>query len=88
MHVNVRAYMHMNVRACMRTYVRTCVCATPSCDPFVRPLNAPSRGWARPQNCTGFEYQQLCTSIRGLYSRCTIISAQVDCTNYHQAKQD
>ena len=37
MHVNVRAYMHMIVRACMRTYVRTCVCATPSCDPFMRP---------------------------------------------------
>ena len=80
MHVNVRAYMHMNVRACMRTCVRTCLCATSSCDP----LYAPSRGWARPQNCTGFEYQQLCTSILGLYSRCTIISAQVDCTNYHQ----
>ena len=44
----------------------------------MRPLHAPSRGWARPQNCTGFEYQQLCTSILGLYSRCTIISAQVD----------
>ena len=63
MHVNVRAYMHMNVRACMRTYVRTCVCATPSCDPLMRPQG----GWARPQNSTGFEYQQLCTSILGLY---------------------
>ena len=84
-HACERACVHAHERACVHAYVRAYM---RMCDPFVRPLHAPSRGWARPQNCTGFEYQQLCTSILGLYSRCTIISAQVDCTNYHQAKQD
>ena len=84
-HACERACVHAHERACVHAYVRAYM---RMCDPFVRPLHAPSRGWARPQNCTGFEYQQLCTSIPGLYSRCTIISAQVDCTNYHQAKQD
>ena len=84
MHVNVRAYMHMNVRACMRTYVRTCVCATPSCDPLMRPQGGgPALKIARVSNTNNFVPVFL-----GCISRCKIISAQVDCTNYHQAKQD
>ena len=63
-HACERACVHAHERACVHAYVRAYM---RMCDPFVRPLNAPSRGWARPQNCTGFEYQQLCTSILGLY---------------------
>ena len=55
MHVNVRAYMHMNVRACMRTYVRTCVCATRSCNPFMRPQEGgPALKIARVSNANNF----------------------------------
>ena len=84
-HACERACVHAHERACVHAYVRAYM---RMCDPFVQPLHAPSRGWARPQNCTGFECQQLCTRILALHSRCTKISAQVDCTNYHQAKQD
>ena len=59
-HACERACVHAHERACVHAYVRAYM-------RMCEPLNAPSRGWARPQNRTGFEYQQLCTSILGLY---------------------
>ena len=84
-HACESACVHAHERACVHAYVRAYM---RMCDPFVRPLNAPSRGWARLKIARVSNTNNFVPVFLGCISRCKIISAQVDCTNYHQAKQD